>query len=373
MSDAEFLHGVDFVDKAQASSALMLDNQGVIGLIGTAPEADVDRFPLDEPVLIAGSDIEAAFLGDEGTLPEAVSGIFKQCYAQIVVVRVAGENEAGVLNAVIGGYRVAANSYAGVHVFKDAKAKLGVVPKVLIAPGFSKMKTVADELVTVADVLTATVVLDGPNTTDEAAQAYVKEFVGKENVYVVDPQAKVASLDGVKVVEMSPFVAGVMAGQSYAESPSNVVLRGVVGTARGVDFRHGDANCRANLLNKNFVATVIREDGFRLWGNYSAAGTFLSSYRIKDHMKEGIRKITFPHVDRSLTEAKVDYILKLVNNFLDGMVREDGALRYGEARAPKERNSAEMRRQGRLVVCVAYEDVTPMQRVSFEMEFVAQD
>lgn len=379
MSDV-FLHGVEVVDGVPKPAPLALSNQGVIGIVGTAGEADAELFPIDTPVLIAGSVEEAAALGKVGSLPGALRCMFAQCLPQVVVVRVAGDGEgnggkvgdlSGALNAVLGGYDAEKDAYSGVHVFKVAKSRLGVAPKILIAPGFSNNEAVGNELVKVADELRASVILDGPNSNDAEALEYAALLSKHGNVLVVDPQVKVADVGaegGFSLAPASSFVAAVMAGQSYSASPSNVVLSGVSGLAREVDFRHGDANCRANLLNKGRVATVIREDGFRLWGNLAADGAFLCSYRIKDYMSEGLRAIFFPHVDRGLTEAKVDYLLIRANEFLQSMVKE-GALVSATATAPKDLNTAERRRNGHLTIAVAYEDVSPMQRVTIELNY----
>ena len=42
---------------------------------------------------------------------------------------------------------------------------------------------------------------------------------------------------------------------------------GIVGLSRPIDFVLGDRASRANLLNEAKVATTIRQNGFRLWGN----------------------------------------------------------------------------------------------------------
>ena len=69
---------------------------------------------------------------------------------------------------------------------------------------------------------------------------------------------------------MSACVAGLIAksdnDRGWWWSPSNQEINGIVGTARAIDFAMGDANCRANLLNESNIATIIRQQGFRLWG-----------------------------------------------------------------------------------------------------------
>ncbi|MBK4512809.1 phage tail sheath family protein, partial [Enterobacter hormaechei] len=53
----------------------------------------------------------------------------------------------------------------------------------------------------------------------------------------------------------------------FWSSPSNKEIKGVTGTSRPVEFLDGDETCRANLLNNANIATIIRDDGYRLWGN----------------------------------------------------------------------------------------------------------
>ncbi|KAF0119459.1 MAG: tail sheath protein [Rhodospirillaceae bacterium] len=64
-----FLHGVRVIEIDDGPRPIRSVETGVIGLIGTAPDADVTVFPLDTPVLVAGSRLKAAQLGAEGTLP----------------------------------------------------------------------------------------------------------------------------------------------------------------------------------------------------------------------------------------------------------------------------------------------------------------
>ncbi|GFS78671.1 putative phage tail sheath protein [Nephila pilipes] len=84
----KFLHGVSVIEITSLRRAVRTAKSSVIGVIGTAPEADEQKFPLNSPVLIAGSLKEAAKLGKRGTLPFAVNGIFSQIGATVVVIRV---------------------------------------------------------------------------------------------------------------------------------------------------------------------------------------------------------------------------------------------------------------------------------------------
>ena len=72
----QFLHGIEVVELDDGPRPIRTVKSSIIGLIGTAPEADAKKFPLDTPILIAGRRTEAAGLGKTGTLPAAIDGIF---------------------------------------------------------------------------------------------------------------------------------------------------------------------------------------------------------------------------------------------------------------------------------------------------------
>lgn len=281
MSDI-FLHGIQNVTVDDGARPITTVRSSTIGLIGSAPEADPFIFPLNKPVLIAGSRTLAAKLGVEGTLPQALDSIFDQIGAVVIVVRIDEEETApATLANVIGGVDSNTGTYEGVHAFSASENITGFIPKILIAPGFTHTRTevvgdtpatsnpVVAELIGIAERLKAIVVADGPNTNDADAIAYAKDF-GSKRVFLVDPKV-LKSVDGETSQEWaSACVAGLIAksdNDSGWWSPSNQEINGIIGTARAIDFAMGDANCRANLLNENNITTIIRQQGFRLWGN----------------------------------------------------------------------------------------------------------
>ena len=144
-----FLHGVTVTEVESGAQTVSTSSSSVIGVVGTAPDAKAEDFPLNTPVLIAGSHTKAAKLGDTGTLPAALSGILSQTGAMVVVVRIeeGEDNDSTQLNII--GETNADGTYSGVHAFLAAKSKLGVAPRVLIAPGFCS-KEVVTEMITIA-------------------------------------------------------------------------------------------------------------------------------------------------------------------------------------------------------------------------------
>ena len=187
----DYLHGIEIIELDNGRRPIRTVKSGVIGLVGTAPDADSILFPLDTPVLIAGRRTEAAGLGTTGTLPGAIDGIFDQVGAMVVVVRVAHSSDANDLLAnIIGGVDDTTGAYTGLQALLASESSLGVTPKLLIAPGFSQEQSVLTELVGIAERLRAMVIADGPNSIDSEAIA-ARNLLGSARVFLVDPAVKV--------------------------------------------------------------------------------------------------------------------------------------------------------------------------------------
>lgn len=142
MAVDQFLHGVEVIDIDTGARVITTVRASIIGIVGTAPNADPMAYPVNKPVLIAGSPREAALLDvlgtGEGTLPSAIDTILDQTGAMIVVVRVEeGETENETLANVLGGVDANTGQYEGVHAFLAAESILGFAPRILIAPGFT--------------------------------------------------------------------------------------------------------------------------------------------------------------------------------------------------------------------------------------------
>ena len=349
-------------------------SSSVIGVIGTAPEAEASDFPLNTPVLISGSYTEAAKLGATGTLPSALNGILSQSGATVVVVRVdeaqlqEGEGidvEATELNII--GEAKADGTYTGVYSFLAAKSILGVAPRILIAPGFCTEEVVT-ELITIANRLRAIIVADTPTDSD----ANITQFVttgASSRVYAVYPQ--VINTTG-ETVPASPYVAGVIAKNDnengFWVSPSNKVVGGIVGLSKAVDFTLGDASCRANVLNEKNVATIINQDGYRLWGNRSTVKDgnykFLCVQRTADIISDSILQSHLWAVDRNIVKNYLVDVTESVNAFLANL-KSQGAILAGKCYADPELNSGANIAEGKVYFDFEFTPAYPAEQVTF--------
>ena len=388
MSDI-FLHGIQNVTVDDGSRPITTVRSSTIGIIGSAPDADPLIFPLNKPVLIAGSRIEAAKLGETGTLPQAIDSIFDQVGAVLVVVRIEeGETEAATLVNVLGGVDANTGTYEGVHAFLAAENIVGFVPKILIAPGYTHTRTAAvgqtpatsnpvvAELNGIAERLKAVIISDGPNTNDADAIAYSKDF-GSKRVFLVDPKV-LKTVDGATTSEWSSAcVAGLIAKSDNERgwwwSPSNQEINGIIGTSRAIDFAMGDASCRANLLNENNVATIIRQNGYRLWGNRTLSSdkkwAFLCVVRTADMIDESLKAAHLWAVDRGITKTYVSDVIEGVNAYLRYLTNI-GAILGGSCWADPDLNSADQIAQGKVYFDFDFTPVYPAEHVIFRSHLV---
>jgi phage tail sheath protein FI len=337
-----------------------------------------EAFPLNTPTVIAGSRLQAAGLGVGGTLPDAVDSILDQAGAVIVVVRVAvGNDDAATTANVIGGVNSGTGAYEGVYSFLGAESALGLSPRILIAPGFTHQRSsaanaVVAELVGIAERLRAVIIADGPNTTDAAAVTYSDDW-GSSRVYLVDPWVlKVDDTGQTVQAPPSPAVAGLLAKsdneRGFWWSPSNQPINGIVGTVRAVDFKLGDATSRANLLNAQGVATIIRQDGYRLWGNRTLSSDpkwqFLCVRRTADIINDSILRAHLWAVDRGITKTYVQDVEDGVNDYLRTLVSL-GAIVGGTCWADPDLNTPANIAQGKVYFNFDFGPTYPAEHITF--------
>lgn len=459
----DFLHGVEVVTVDAGPRPIQTVRSAIIGLIGTAPAANAEAFPLDTPVLVNTRGGYAG-IGATGTLPDALAGIFDQFSPFVVVIRVAEGGDFGeTLTNIIGGVDGVTGARKGIQAFRDAQTIVGVKPMILIAPGFTSVRPsavtsitvgnqgsgytsaptvaftgggtnplkvlptatavlgtganagkvvsvtitdpgryldaaptvafsggggtnaaatatvaaytnpVANALRSVAATLRAHVVVAGPNTTDAAAIAYRNDF-GDRRVFIVDPFVKVWDSVGDTYTSEDPAarVAGLIARVDHEigfwKSPSNEEIYGIGGLDRPVDYALGDPNTRANLLNENEVATFIRDDGWRLWGNRTAAGdakwAFLCVSRTADMIDLSIQSAHRWACDQVINRGYIEAVVQSVNGYLRTL-QARGAILGGKCWFDPDFNTDADITAGKVTFSYDFTPPYPAERVTF--------
>lgn len=389
---SDFLHGVEVVEIDDGSRPIRLAATSVIGVVGTAPQADADAFPLNEPVLVLGSRAQAAALGTEGTLPDALADILSVTGALVVVVRVEdGVDDAATMSNVVGGVDTATGKYLGVEALLAAASRVGAKPRLLIAPGFTHQRPedpanpgqylanpVAAALTAVAEKLRAVVIVDGPNTNDTDALA-AREGFGSKRVFFHDPWYQVwdPAVDGPMLRPASARIAGVIAWndnvRGWHTSPSNQLIPGIMGLGREIDFTLGDPTCRANFLNSHEIATTIQESGYRLWGNRTTSSdpkwAFLAHVRIADIINDSLLAAHLWAVDRNITRTYLEDVTSGVQAFINRLVAER-RIAGGRCWADPELNTPEDMQAGRVTFDFDFSPYGVAERVTFRSRMV---
>lgn len=234
---------------------------------------------------------------------------------------------------------------------------------------------VVAELIAIAERMRAVIIADGPNTNDAAAIAYAGDF-GSKRVYLVDPKVIKTDADGEPVTQWtSGAVAGLIAksdnDRGFWWSPSNYEIGGIIGTGRPIDFTLGDANSRANLLNESKVATIIRQNGWRLWGNRTLSAdqkwAFLCVVRTADIINDSLLRAHLWAVDRGITKNYITDVTEGVNDYLR-YLKNIGAILGGTCWADPDLNTPDQIAQGKVFFDFDFTPVYPAEHVTFRSQ-----
>lgn len=145
MASVSFHHGTRVFQSAETPVLVRLAQTAVIGLIGTAEDADAVKFPLNKPIQILRPQ-DAEGLGSEGTLLDAIDSIFDQVGCPIIMVRV---EEGATMPETWANAIGSQVSFTGVHAFRRAVSDGLYKPKLLIAPGLTQTSP-ADGIASIA-------------------------------------------------------------------------------------------------------------------------------------------------------------------------------------------------------------------------------
>ncbi|MBC7952243.1 MAG: phage tail sheath subtilisin-like domain-containing protein [Rhodospirillaceae bacterium] len=360
-------HGARRVIDDSGARAVVALESAVIGLVGTAPDADETVFPLNTPVAILADEVRAAKLGQAGTLPDAMRLIYAQAVCWVVVVRVAeGQTEAETDTNVIGGVG-ADGTRKGFNALLSARGVTNLWPRILIAPGFTHKQAVLTAFVSIADRLRGWIFPDGPNTTSEAAVAYRAMFSSRRVLGPLDPWLVIRADDGSdKVVPSSPVAAGLAVlrhhDKGYWWSMSNQVANGVLRTARPIDFMLGDVECEQNYLNSMQVNTWIQDGGVRLWGDDTCADdnmwlfwpTVVADDIIGDSLVASYKRL----VDQGISRNFFDEWVEQTNFFLRDQ-KNAGALIGFKVWVEGDLNTPTNLASGKAIMRYSYRSPTP--------------
>ncbi|AZC56280.1 phage tail sheath subtilisin-like domain-containing protein [Pseudomonas chlororaphis] len=371
-----FMHGVTTSEVSTGARTISTPSSSIIGLCDTFTPGPLASAKAGELKLITTEREAIAAFGAGAAITKACQAIYTKAKAVIVAIGVPKlEDPALQTSAIIGGV-LASGQRTGLQALLDGKSMFNAQPRLLIAPGHTATQAVATALDALAGKLRAIGIIDGPNTTDEEAMAYALNF-GSRNLFMVDPGVRFWDTEASATVDApaSAWAAGLFAWTDatygYWASPSNKEFAGITGTSRPIEYLDGDETCRANLLNNAKIATIIRDDGYRLWGNRTLSSdpkyAFVTRVRTLNIIMDAIQAGHKWAVDRSITKTYVSDVTEGLRAFMRDQ-KNLGAVINFDVYPDPELNTASQIEQGKVYWRIRFTDVPPAENPNFLFE-----
>lgn len=342
---AKRMHGVTANEYTHGARAISDIATNIIGIVATGNDADTSAFPLNTPIFSTsvGSLIDRA--GSQGTLAKSLDAIHDQADAQIVVVRVADtEDESEKKQNVINGAKQLAK----------ASAYTGFKPKIIGAPELDDADVTA-ELVVAANALDAFVYASAGGSQDITSLGEYRKGFGQKNLMLIDNDfmdlnpAAVPTATGsqgdisantltavrnilsggavqgqTNTVTTAATIARILGARAMLDekvgphkSISNTEIQGVSALKYPRSFGLLDINSEANTINNLDVTTLIREKGFRVWGNRTCSAdpiwAFEPTVRVASIIKETIAESFLWAMDKPMHPSLMIDIINTIN------------------------------------------------------------
>lgn len=298
------------------------------GEVGAAPQQSLSggvdpELEPNTPSLL-GAAAQIAALGDAGSLPAAVRDVLLTAGrggAAIVVVRTEDDTAGG-----LAGRR---DDRSGVWALLDAESVTGQRPRLLAAPG-AQDAAITTALEAVAAELRAVAVV----TLDAAtAAAAVTASPDSPHVLACWPELMIADGAAESRRPADALAVGHVVRTdreaSFAASPSNRIMLGVLRPAVAVEWALSSRTTAANTLNQGNVVTFVRRgNNVYLWGNRLADGELLVRRRADEIIGDQVAGAVLDYLDRRVDLPFVEHVLGRVGGYIRNLATA-GHIRAG--------------------------------------------
>ena len=360
-------HGLTIIESATGPRPVKAASLAVIGLVATsiavgAPAiAALDAaFPLNTPVLVTDINAAIGVAGATGTLKNALEAIADQTTPILVVVRVEEGVDAAATSANVVGTNVG-NNYTGLKALLTAEAVTGVRPRILGAPGLDSA-TVAAELVITAKKLRAFAYAAAVGADQAAAILYRATFSARE-LMLIWPNWT-GGFTGDAVARALGLRARIDEEQGWHKTISNVGVDGVTGIDKDVHFDLLDPSTPAGVLNDADITTLIRNNGYRYWGNRTCSDlpefAFESAVRTSHALQDVIASAMTPFMGQPMTIALIKDIIE-TGNAEFRRLKQAGRIIGAEMFFDAADNEATALAQGKPVFRIEYTPAAPLE------------
>lgn len=260
----------------------------------------------------------------------------------------------------------------GAKAIYNIPALYGDDVNIIIAPTFSALKAVRDELTSIAEDFKARVFLDV--TTGTRVNAAIAGRINATESADLTTTSKYATIalphvyrynqytDKNELRPLSPALAGLRVKlnkeQNIAKSLDNTVIITCKGLEFPIEFILNKENTESNALNNKGIATVINYKGeYRFWGgrncsypNNSGIETFDSPVDVANFIEKTIENNSFVLVGKSVNNAFIDNVLAQIQAKFNGWKNPENQIIYdGEVWFDESLNPAEELANGHVI------------------------
>ncbi len=365
------MHGIKTNLLTTGARAINPISTAIIGIICTAaaaagaPTTALNAaFPLDTPVLV--TDIRSALsdvAATTGTLLPTLAAIADQVSPIVIVVRVDTEAvEADQNAAVIGG--VTAGNYTGMQALLSAELDTGFRPRIIGAPGLDT-QAVTTAMAIVAAKLRGRAYARAVGAAIADAVTYRENFAARE-LSLLWPNTA-SAFAGDLVARALGLRAAIDEAVGWHKTISNVALAGVTGASKSIFFDIQDSSTDAQALNDGDIVTLVRANGFRLWGNTTCADEpqwrFESSVRTSQVLQDEIAQGLIWAIDKPITASLVKDIIETINARFRSLIAA-GQLIGARAWYDPAHNSNTDLAAGKLVIDYDFTPAAPLESLT---------
>ncbi|MFS0766038.1 phage tail sheath family protein [Peribacillus phoenicis] len=286
---------------------------------------------------------------------------------------------------IIGGYNAATGKYSGAELIRQVFPMFGLVPGLLLAPGWSQLPEVALVLdakgrkingnfncMNVLDIDSSVV----KKYEDAAAWKANNSYTSEKSV-VLWPKTKIGNL----ILSHSAVMAASMASLDASNedvpfvSPSNKRLP-ISGTVLADGTEVYLEQTQANSLNGSGIVTAINWNGWRSWGNNTAAypnttdpkDRFIAIRRVFDWWGNTFIQTYFERVDDPLNFRLIESVVDSENLRANGY-QAKGQIAGASIEFSEELNSQSDILAGKITFIQKIAAFTPAEHIVNILEF----
>lgn len=354
--------------------------------------------PIGEVSIKDSNDAAVTFIKDVDYTIDAFGNfmVISSAIANSVLLKFSYKrlDESKVLPAdIIGTFDPDDDSRTGMKCFELCYNLFGFTPKILIAPTFSQVDAVANELIALSDKYRAINYLDAPAGTTVATAIAGRGPLGTINFNTSNGRTELlyphlkkydVATDSDVIFPYSAFKAGLRAAvdieEGYWVSDSNHEIKGITGVEVALTAAINDASTDVNRLNEVGISTVFNSlgTGIRSWGNRNSSyptskkiDSFSAVRRVADIVAESIELASLDNIDKPINQGWIDDVVESVNNFIRTLIRR-GAIIDGNCWFNKDDNPTSELQQGKVVFGYDLCPPPPAERMTFMQHINAE-